>query len=92
LFLEIRQVYHRKSEKIRAHMFVCALSLLIARIIEKSTGMTIKRIVTDLDFLDVVPFTIGKRNMYISSNSSESSNILKILKLPYPKIRESADT
>ncbi|MFG1518991.1 MAG: hypothetical protein AAE977_00745 [Thermoplasmataceae archaeon] len=34
----------------------------------------------------------GKRKMYILSNSIEASNILKILKLAYPKMRESAHT
>ncbi|MCL4412207.1 MAG: hypothetical protein M1526_02490 [Candidatus Thermoplasmatota archaeon] len=40
-FLEIRPVYHRKSERIKAHVLVCVLSLLISRMIEKKTGMTI---------------------------------------------------
>ncbi len=44
-FLEIRPVYHRKSERIRAHVFVFVLSLLISRLIEKSSpGMSIESI------------------------------------------------
>ena len=35
-FLDIRPVNHRKEERIEAHVFVCVLSLLIARLFEKS--------------------------------------------------------
>ena len=40
-FLEIRPVYHRKSERIKAHVFVCVLSLPISRMIEKRSSLTI---------------------------------------------------
>ena len=40
-FLEIRPVYHRKSERIKAHVFVCVLSLPISRMIEKRNSLTI---------------------------------------------------
>ena len=35
-FLDIGPVNHRKEERIEAHVFVCVLSLLIARLFEKS--------------------------------------------------------
>ena len=35
-FFDIRPVNHRKEERIEAHVFVCVLSLLIARLFEKS--------------------------------------------------------
>ena len=45
-FLEIRSVNHRKEERIEARVFVCVLSLLIARLFEKSMNneMTISAI------------------------------------------------
>lgn len=91
-FIEIRPVYHRKSERIRAHVFVCVLSLLVSRIMEKLSGRTIDSIRKDLNYLDVVPVTVEKRDLYISSESSAASDILKSLGLPYPGIRESAHT
>ena len=91
-FLEIRPVYHRKSDRIRAHVFVCVLSLLLSRIMEKLTGRTIDSIRRSLNYLDVVPVTVEKREMYISSESSEASDVLKSLGLPYPRIRECAHT
>ena len=38
--LELRPVYHRKSDRIRAHVLLCWLALLLIRIVENETGMT----------------------------------------------------
>ena len=91
-FFEIRPVYQRKSERISAHVFVWVLSLLLSRIMEKSTGKTIESIRNSLNSLDVVPVNVDTRNIYISSESREASHILKTLGLPYPRIRECAHT
>ncbi|MCL4336268.1 MAG: transposase [Candidatus Thermoplasmatota archaeon] len=91
-YLEIHPVYHRKSDRIRAHVFVCVLSLLLSRTMEKLTVRTIDSIRRILNYLDVVPVTIEKREQYISSESSEASDVLKSLGLPYPRIRECAHT
>ncbi|MGC9192428.1 MAG: IS1634 family transposase [Thermoplasmata archaeon] len=91
-FLEIRPVYHRKSDRIRAHVFVCVLSLLLSRIMEKQTGRTIESITKDLDYLDVVPIQAEDKLVYVSSDSSRASDILKLLGVSYPRILESAHT
>ena len=91
-FLEIRPVYHRKSDRIKAHVFVCVLSLLLSRIMEKLTGSTIDSISQSLNYLDVVPITVENRELYISSESIEASDVLKSLGIPYPRIRECAHT
>ena len=38
--LELRPMYHRKDERIRTHVTLCWLALLLVRIIEKKTGET----------------------------------------------------
>jgi len=91
-FLDIRPVYHRKSERIKAHVFVCVLSFLVSAIMEKSTGRSIESIRKDLNRLDVVPVTVENMKFYVSSDSPEASSILKSLKIPYPRIHESAHT
>ena len=91
-FLDIRPVYHRRSERIRAHVFIYALSFLVSAIMEKSTGRSIESIRRDLNRLDVVPVTVENRKFYVSSDSPEASSILKSLKIPYPRIHESAHT
>ena len=38
--LALRPVYHSKSDRIRAHVLLCWLALLLIRIVETETGMT----------------------------------------------------
>jgi hypothetical protein len=38
--LELRPVYHRLEDRIRAHVLLCWLALLLIRIIENTTGQT----------------------------------------------------
>ena len=38
--LDLRPVYHRLEERIRAHVLLCWLALLLIRIIETTTGQT----------------------------------------------------
>ena len=38
--LELRPIYHRKSDRIKAHVLLCWLALLMIRIVEIDTGMT----------------------------------------------------
>ena len=38
--LELRPVYHRKTDRIKAHVLICWLALLMTRIVENETGMT----------------------------------------------------
>ena len=64
-FLEIRPVYHRKPDRIKAHVFVCVRSLLLSRIMEKRTGRTIDSIRKDLNCLDVVQISVWKREICI---------------------------
>ena len=42
--LDLRPVYHRKDERIEAHVFLCFLALLLVRIAERKTKMTWDRI------------------------------------------------
>jgi transposase len=91
-FLEIRPIYHRKTERIRSHVFVCVLSLFISRLMEKLAVKTIKVIRDELNYLDVVPVSVDGRTVYVSSDNQKASAVLKSLDLKYPKIRESAHT
>jgi transposase len=42
--LELRPLYHRKDERIQAHVLLCYLALLLVRISERETGETWARI------------------------------------------------
>jgi len=54
--IDLRPVYHRLEERIRAHVILCWLALLLIRIIETTTGDTWSNIRRHLDRLHVGTF------------------------------------
>lgn len=52
--LELRPVFHRLEHRIRAHIVVCWLALLLIRIAERTTGQSWRRIATELQRLHQV--------------------------------------
>jgi IS4 transposase len=52
--LELRPVYHRVEHRIRAHVQLCWLALLLVRVAERQTGSTWRRINTELGRLHLV--------------------------------------
>src|SRR5262249_1281968 len=47
--IDLRPVYHRKEERIRAHVILCWLALLLIRIAETTAGTTWAKIADELD-------------------------------------------
>src|SRR5437867_2020428 len=52
--LELRPVFHRLEHRIRAHVVVCWLALLLIRIAERKSGQSWRRIATELQRLHLV--------------------------------------
>ena len=52
--LELRPVFHRLEHRIRAHVIVCWLALLLIRIAERRSGHSWRRIATELQRLHLV--------------------------------------
>ncbi len=52
--LELRPVFHRLEHRIRAHVVVCWLALLLIRIAERATSQSWRRIATELQRLHLV--------------------------------------
>ncbi len=52
--LELRPVFHRLEHRIRAHVVVCWLALLLIRLAERKTGQSWRRIATELQRLHLV--------------------------------------
>jgi hypothetical protein len=46
--LELRPVFHRLQPRIRAHVLLCWLALLLIRVAERRTGLTWRRIAIEL--------------------------------------------
>jgi hypothetical protein len=55
--LELRPVYHRLEQRIRAHVLLCWLALLLVRIVETKTGATWATVREDLQDLHAGVFT-----------------------------------
>jgi Transposase DDE domain len=52
--LELRPIYHRLEHRIRAHVLLCWLALLLIRVAERQTSSTWRRINTELGRLHLV--------------------------------------
>lgn len=55
--LELRPIFHRLEHRIRAHILICWLALLLIRVAERQTGQTWRRIDTELGRLHLVTLT-----------------------------------
>ncbi len=55
--LDLRPVYHRKEDRIRAHVLLCWLALLLIRIAETHTGDTWRNLRDELQRLHLGTFT-----------------------------------
>ncbi len=55
--LDLRPVYHRREDRIRAHVWLCWLALLLMRVAENTTGLTWNRIRAEAQRVHAVTFT-----------------------------------
>jgi transposase len=55
--LELRPVYHRLERRIRAHVTLCWLALLLIRLVETATGDTWRNVANELDRMHLGTFT-----------------------------------
>lgn len=55
--LELRPVFHRIEPRIRAHVLLCWLALLLIRVAERRTGLTWRRIAIELGRVHAVTLT-----------------------------------
>ena len=55
--LELRPVFHRLEHRIRAHVLLCWLALLLIRVAERQTNQTWRRIALELQRLHLVTLT-----------------------------------
>lgn len=84
--LSLRPVYHTKDDRIRSHVLLCWLALLLVRISELETGMTWHRVRSELERLHLGKF-LHKDGCILQYTelTQNQRNILKKLKIPLPK-------
>jgi transposase len=83
--IDLRPVYHHREDRIRAHIQLCWLALLLLRVTETETGDTWRNIRNQLDRIHLVTMattsgTVSQRTELTASHRQ----ILSSLKLPEP--------
>jgi transposase len=84
--LSLRPIYHSKDERIRSHVLLCWLALLLIRIAEIETAMTWPKIKHTMQRLNLVEFlTKDGRILQHTELITDQRNILNKLKIKPPK-------
>ncbi len=83
--LGLRPVFHYREDRIRAHVQLCWLALLLVRAAETHTGDTWRNLRHQLDRMHLVTYATGDgRVAKRSATTSGQKNILDALGLPEP--------
>jgi len=84
--LSLRPIYHSKDDRIRSHVLICWLALLLVRLAEVETDMSWALIRRNMQRLHLGEF-LNEKNRVLrhTALSSEQANILKRLKITPPK-------
>lgn len=84
--LGLRPVFHHRQDRIRAHVQLCALALLLIRVVENTTGSTWTNVRHELDRMHLVTLatdqgTVAQRTALTAGQKT----ILAALDLPEPR-------
>jgi transposase len=83
--LDLRPLYHRKDERIEAHVFLCFLALLLVRIAERQTGQTWDQIRAILERIHLGEFeSKNGRILQRTELTPDQIKLLKVLKISSP--------
>lgn len=83
--LELRPMFHRKEERIRAHILLCWLALVLVRVSEHRCGETWRTIRDNLDRVQAVTLEHEGATLVKTSQLSQFQvDLLKRLKCPKP--------
>jgi len=83
--LDLRPVFHRLEPRIRAHVLLCWLALLLIRIAERSTNLTWRRIAIELSRVHAVTLTgTAGSVVHVTPLNTAQSGILTACKVAPP--------
>jgi len=84
--LKIRPIYHHADHRIISHVKLCVLAYFIVRYVEVKTGQSWDHIAKLFQKLHVVELVTNTGVVFrISALSKEHKEVLKALKIPFPK-------
>jgi hypothetical protein len=83
--LLLRPIYHRREDRIRAHVLLCWLALLLTRVAERRTGMSWHRIATELGRVHAVTLT-GSAGAAVHTTplNTTQTGIFRACQIPTP--------
>ncbi len=85
--LELRPVYHRLEQRIRAHVTLCYLALMLIRVAENATNLTWPVIARTMDRMHAGQFTGPAGHVTQRTETTpEQRQILRALQIPEPAI------
>lgn len=83
--LDLRPIYHRREERIRAHVDLCWLALLLIRVAENTTSQTWRNLRHTLDRVHAVTYTSTEGTLRTHTKpTGEAATIFRSLNLPAP--------
>jgi len=84
--LELRSVFHRVEPRLRAHVLLCWLALLLIRVAERRTGLTWRRIALELGRVHAVTLTGTAGSVTQTTPLSETAQgILRACQVTRPR-------
>ena len=85
--LDIRPVYHSKDQRIRAHVLLCFLALMLVRVAENATGLTWSRIRYEMQRMHLGEFTGAAGHLQQRTETTPTQReILHALKIKEPPV------
>jgi hypothetical protein len=90
--LQLRPVFHRLEPRIRAHVLLCWLALLLVRVAERRTGKTWHRIATELNRVHAVTLT-GSAGSVVHTTplTTTQASIVGACQVPPPAVVTALD-
>ena len=85
--LLLRPVYHYKTSRVEAHVFICVLALLIEKIIERFSSQSGRKVITELKRIRICEIKAENvRKRKITDLTPKAKSILDELKINIPLI------
>lgn len=84
-FLKIRPIYHRTDKRVKGHVYVCILALLLKRLIEKKTDEAFNKTMQELEKLkaNMLEFR-GKKIIQRNQINNTQKQLLESLEIIEP--------
>ena len=83
--LGLRPVFHHREDRIRAHVQLCWLALLLIRVVENATADTWRNVRNELDRMHLVTLaTVEGQVAQRSATTPGQKTIFAALELPEP--------